>query len=172
VDAVSDDAPLPFKFETGTKNFEGAAGALAAVNYLAELGAKVNTNTALSTREKIVSAMLAIQNYEQKLSGYFISKISNIPNVQIYGIINSIGRSPTFAISSKDGRILPRDVSQKLADKGVRVTTTAGNFYGIKCMKGLLGGRYNDGIVRISMVHYNTLEDIDYLLSCLEVIFS
>ena len=57
--------PAESKLETGTGNFEGYAGALAAVEYLAELGARFGAvPESASRRARVVAGMRAIRAYE------------------------------------------------------------------------------------------------------------
>ncbi len=60
--------PADHKFQTGTGNFEGYAGAAAAVEYLADLGSRYGGAPArASRRERVVAGMRAIRAYEMDL---------------------------------------------------------------------------------------------------------
>src|SRR5258706_9778657 len=72
--------PAPGRYETGTGNFEGYAGALAAAEYLADLGATVGSVAAgASQRPTIVSGMAAVRGYEIELSRAVDRGPSRIP---------------------------------------------------------------------------------------------
>ncbi len=69
----------PDKFETGTKNHEGMAGTMAAVNYLADLGAELGASFAgdfpgfTGRRLQLKTALAAIRAYERPLVGKLIA---------------------------------------------------------------------------------------------------
>ena len=44
-----------------------------------------------------------------------------------------------------------------------------GEFYAWRCLKGL-GIEPNDGVVRVSMVHYNNIEEVNRLIDFLDTI--
>ena len=76
----ADDHP-PYKFETGTLNHEGIAGTRAAVEYLAQL-----TDAKGTRRERVVSGMTAIKEYEKTLSARLIAGLQQIKGLKIWGI--------------------------------------------------------------------------------------
>ena len=58
-----------------------------------------------------------------------------------------------------------KNISNKLIAKGI--ATRNDNFYAWRCLKAL-GINTNDGVVRVSMVHYNNLNDVDRLIKAFE----
>jgi selenocysteine lyase/cysteine desulfurase len=71
------------------------------------------------------------------------------------------GRVSTFALSV-DSRS-PRDAAERLGERGFAVWH--GNYYAVEVMKRL---GLPDGAVRVGIVHYNTADEVDRLLSALE----
>ncbi|MDP7197524.1 MAG: cysteine desulfurase, partial [SAR202 cluster bacterium] len=59
--------------------------------------------------------------------------------------------------------------SKKISDQLVKngIATRNDNFYAWRCLKAL-GIDVDDGVVRTSMVHYNTHEDVEKLISVLK----
>jgi cysteine desulfurase family protein (TIGR01976 family) len=57
---------LPSRWETGTQNYEGLAGLVAAINYLAQIGHRVLPGVK-NRREALLAAMIAIKQYERDL---------------------------------------------------------------------------------------------------------
>ncbi len=77
----------PDKWESGTKNHEGLAGVIAAVDYLAELGSVYGRALFSATRrEKLQAAWVEIERYEQMLIERLIGGIQVINGARIYGI--------------------------------------------------------------------------------------
>jgi selenocysteine lyase/cysteine desulfurase len=59
------------------------------------------------------------------------------------------------------------EISSELVKHGI--ATRNDNFYAWRCLKAL-GIDTEDGVVRTSMVHYNTHEDVDKLINALKKI--
>src|SRR5919197_5516139 len=77
--------PAEHRFETGTGNFEGQAGALAAVEYIADVGRSLDPAGAdTSRRQAILAGMGAIRDYEMHLFGRLAAGLRAIPGVRLY----------------------------------------------------------------------------------------
>jgi cysteine desulfurase family protein (TIGR01976 family) len=146
----------PTCWETGTPNFEGLAGVVATIEYLAELGHRV-TPTVSSQREALITAMVAIQEYERSLSQAIIPNLLEIPGVTIYGITDPhrlAWRTPTFSLRLEG--YSPRELAKALGDRGI--FTWNGNFYALNLTQ-RLGLEASGGLLRVGFVHYNTIEE-------------
>ena len=161
----------PYKFETGTLNHEGLAGTKAAIDYLCGIGQRYEDAFSsrfggFSGRRLLLKcAMAAIQEYERMLSEKLITGLQKIPAVKIYGITNTAQfdqRTPTVAV--RMAKQSPRAVAQRLAAENIYVWD--GDFYAVEVIK-RLGVAELGGVVRIGLVHYNTKEEMDRLLSVL-----
>ena len=123
--------PAHDRFETGTQNFEGIAGALAAVDYLRSVGARSGSTAAAagaSRRDELVGSMTAIAAYERDLSRRFLSEISGIPGLRVWGIADPAaspsGRRPSRSPStaSRRGRP-PRPSADRASTPGTATST-------------------------------------------------
>ncbi|GAB4417230.1 MAG: cysteine desulfurase-like protein [Anaerolineae bacterium] len=161
----------PYKFETGTANHEGIAGTLAAVNYLAELGRRYGEAFAAETaaytgrRQALKQAMRAIMAYERPLLIYLLTELQTIPGLTIYGITEPAllaERCPTVAFT-KTG-YTPRQIAAHLGQRGIFVWD--GNYLALSVTE-RLGLEGSGGMVRVGLVHYNTLAEVDRLLAAL-----
>jgi cysteine desulfurase family protein (TIGR01976 family) len=155
---------IPSRWETGTQSFESMAGLVATIDYLAELGRRIAPEVS-NRRDALVTAMTAIQTEERSLSHALISKLQQIPGVVIYGITDSNQfewRTPTLGIRVKG--FTPRELAKALGDRGI--CTWNGNFYALNLTQ-RLGIESSGGLLRIGLVHYNTAEEIQYLLDTL-----
>jgi selenocysteine lyase/cysteine desulfurase len=149
---------------TGTQNHEGIAGTLAAVEYLAALGRHV-TPSAAPRREAIQAAFAAIRAYEAELCGYLLRGLARLTRYRVWGIPDpdrSQERVPT--VSFTHTHKTAREVATFLADRGIFVWD--GNFYALPVSEAL--GREPEGMVRVGLLHYNTVEEVDRLLEALE----
>lgn len=159
---------VPSCWETGTQNHEGLAGLIETIHYLTELGNQIAPITA-SRREALVAAMTAIQTYEQELSQALITGLLQIPNLTLYGIKdeNQLNwRTPTVGVRFNNQA--PYSVAKQLGDRGI--FTWNGNFYALGLTE-KLGIETSGGLLRIGLVHYNTLEEIHRMLKALDEIF-
>ena len=141
---------------TGTQNHEGLAGTVAAIEHIASLGAQGTTG-----REQIVSAFEAIAAYERDLSSRLIDGLQAIGGVRVWGIVDPERfdeRVPTLSITHE--RVAPSEMARFLAEQGIFVWD--GNYYALPLSETL--GLEPDGTVRIGLLHYNTVEEVDRLL--------
>ena len=156
----------PDKWETGTKNHEGLAGLTAAVDYLAEIGSVYGRALfSASRREKLQSAWVEIERYEQMLIERLVGGIELLNRVRVYGITNRAdwkSRVPTVSIR-KEGTT-PEQLAKALAAENI--FAWSGNSYALGLSEAL-GVEESGGLLRVGLVHYNTLDEID---ECLRVI--
>jgi cysteine desulfurase family protein (TIGR01976 family) len=154
--------PAAHRFETGTGNFEGYAGALAAVEYLANLGVEFGGADARGTRRaKLVAAMGAIRTYELELYRRLATGLESIPGLRLFGITDPAEferRTPTAGFTLEG---LPaHEVATQLGDRGIAVWD--GDFYATGLVERL--GLAGEGLIRVGLTHYNTGDEVDRLL--------
>jgi cysteine desulfurase family protein (TIGR01976 family) len=125
-------------YEHGTMQHELLAGFVAAVEYVESLGWD------------------GITSHERELGQRFLDGLP--ANVRLYGPQTMDGRVSTFALTV-DGRT-PADVAEQLARRDIYVWH--GDYYAIEVMRRL---GLEDGAVRVGIVHYNTAEEVDSLLT-------
>jgi cysteine desulfurase family protein (TIGR01976 family) len=158
--------PAHDRFETGTQNFEGMAGVIAAVEYLAEIGSTYGDAAATDSRGKRVNAaMTAIRAYEMDNYRRLADRLEAIVGIRLYGIADRArfaDRTPTAALTL-DGHA-PRAISEALGREGI--ATWDGDFYatGLIQRLGLSGA---GGVVRIGLTHYNTADEVDRVVDAL-----
>jgi cysteine desulfurase family protein (TIGR01976 family) len=169
----ADNEP-PYKFETGTQNHEGIAGARAAIDYLASVGEKYGTAFAAKysqfsgRRLHLKTAIAAIKEYERGIFTKLMVGLRDIPGIHIYGItdLNRFAyRTPTVAFTI-DGKT-PREIAEYLGRNNIYVWD--GNYYALALME-KLGLEGHGGAVRVGLAHYNTAEEVDRLLEALKKI--
>jgi cysteine desulfurase family protein (TIGR01976 family) len=154
----------PECWETGTQVQELIAGIAAAVNYIADLG-RHSDPTVKNRREALLAAYRATRRYETTLVRRLIEGLLAIPGVQIFGITDPQRfdeRCSTLSIRLGDHH--PTEIATFLGDRGV--FTWDGNFYALNLSE-RLGVEQKGGVLRIGLVHYNTMEEVDRLLSAL-----
>ncbi len=156
---------LPGKWMTGTQSHESIAGAWAAVDYLADLGREVAASDGLDRRAALTAAFEHIVAYEQKLSKQLIVGLQKHPQLKIWGdsdLDRLNERVPTFSISH--AKIPSAQLADRLGKRGLFVWH--GNYYALNLSEQL--GLEPEGMVRIGAVHYNTPQEIEWLLASLD----
>jgi selenocysteine lyase/cysteine desulfurase len=167
---------VPQRWEWGTLNHECIAGITACVDYIGELGRRAQSHLsparAATRRAAIVAAFGEIHRYEHRLMERMIAGLSQIPGLKLYGITDRARfeqRCPTFAVRMVDlteGNT-PLALATKLGDRGF--FTWDGNYYALNLTE-CLDVEKTGGFLRIGLVHYNTVEEVDRLLGALREI--
>jgi cysteine desulfurase family protein (TIGR01976 family) len=156
----------PYKFETGTVNFEGIAGTRAAVEYLGRLGASSQASPATTRRERVVAGLRAGADYERGVNAHLLDGLAGIPGLRVRGITGRDRlheRVPTVAFTLEGHH--PRRIAEALADRGLFVWD--GHYYAVALVE-RLGLAASGGMVRVGLAHYNTVEEIDRLIEAVE----
>jgi cysteine desulfurase family protein (TIGR01976 family) len=146
----------PDRWENGTQVHEGIAGATAAVDYIAGLG-----GASESRRVRLENAWERICAVERQLCRELLAVLASIPRLRIHGITDRrrLGeRVPTVAFTV-DGTT-PRRVAEELDRRCINVWD--GNYYALEVVR-RLGLEHDGGMVRVGLVHYNTVEEIHRL---------
>jgi len=161
----ADDAP-PDKFETGTPNFEGMAGAAAAVEYLATVGRRFGEPPGTGAfRDEILRAFTAIETHERALTSHLIAGLQAIRGVRIYGITDPGRlRERVPVVSFTVDGVAPREVARRLGERAIFVWD--GDFYAVHAID-RLGLTEDGGLVRIGINHYNTRGEVDRCLNAI-----
>jgi cysteine desulfurase family protein (TIGR01976 family) len=159
-------APLapPDKWMTGTQSHEAIAGALAAVEYLADLGRTLTGNDSLPRRAALREAYREISLYEKALVARLLAGLDQMPEIKVWGI-NSPERidERVATVSFTHDRFTPAQMAEQLGHAGF--FTWHGNYYALHLTESL--GLEPDGMLRVGMLHYNTLTEVERFLEAL-----
>ncbi len=158
---------VPGRWESGTQVHELIAGIGAAVEYLAGLGWHSDPS-AKTRREALASAYRTTGAYETRLVWRLIDELQSIPGVRIYGITDpqrSAERCSTLSL--RIGNHHPTAMANYLGERGI--FTWDGNYYALNLSE-RLGVELQGGMLRIGLVHYNTMEEVERLLTALREI--
>ena len=129
---------LPYKFEAGTPNVEGAVGLEAAIDYLDGLG-----------RE-------AVREHEEELTRYSLRRLQEVPGLTLFGPPAAPARTGVFSFSLAG--VHPHDVAQWLDAAGVAVRA------GHHCAQPLHARLGVAATARASLGLYNLPEEVDRLV--------
>lgn len=157
---------IPYKFQPGNVNFELSYGMLGLCDYLSELTQyHYAEQTAPDLRNQMIQAFDLISVHEETLSSRLLDYLNSKSNVQVIGQSKAerAYRVPTisFVVDGINSSSIPSKIDRHHI--GIRY----GDFYAKRLME-YLGLAKQDGVVRVSMVHYNTIEEVDRLIETFE----
>jgi cysteine desulfurase family protein (TIGR01976 family) len=149
----------PGKIEAGTFIYENVAGMDAAIAYLETLAGHADDSDSRSNprRSRVSRAMHAIRSYERSLSLEMLKTLREC-GATIYGIADEervAERVPTLCFNLPN--VAPAKVTETMAQAGIGIRD--GHMYAPRLMT-RLRVPVEEGVVRASLVHYNTIEEI------------
>ena len=157
----------PGKWMTGTQSHEAIAGALAAVEYLADLGRTLLENDGLGRRAALREAYRAIGAYERSLTTRLLAGLDRMPEVKVWGPTRPEQMEQRVAtVSFTHDRFTARQMAEQLAQAGI--FTWHGNYYALNLTETL--GLEPEGMLRVGLLHYNTLAEVERLLEALHAL--
>jgi cysteine desulfurase family protein (TIGR01976 family) len=136
----ADPFPVSNRYETGTLAHELLAGFVAAVEYLDDVGWDF------------------VLEHERELGQQFLDGLP--AGWTLHGVPTMDGRVPTFALTHHS--LTPEEAATRLGERGFAVWH--GNYYAVEIMTRL---GLPDGAVRVGIVHYNTVKEVERLLDAL-----
>ena len=158
---------VPGKLEPGNTNYELTYGSTAIIDYLSSLGVRAGSDG--STRENIVAAFESITTHENILGERLLSYLRTRNDCRIIGLPKGDDprRVPTisFVIDSKD----PEQVCKKI--DLYKIAIRFGDFHARRLVEAL-GYADSKGVLRVSMTHYNTIEEVDALIEALQQVLA
>jgi cysteine desulfurase family protein (TIGR01976 family) len=156
---------LPDKWMTGTQSHEAIVGAMAAVDYLAELGRTLAGNTSLPRRAALAEAYREIGGYERTLVSRMLKGLAEIPEVKVWGITDFERIHERVAtVSFTHQRFTASQMAERFATGGF--FTWNGNYYALNFTETM--GLEPEGMLRVGMVHYNTTGEIERFLTAVQ----
>jgi cysteine desulfurase family protein (TIGR01976 family) len=154
---------VPQKMEPGNASYELAYSCVGVIDYLEAFAAAHGANT--TGRAAIEAAFGIIASHEEVLSERLLAHLRSRDDVTIIGspVADRAIRVPTisFVIDGQSSDAVVREIDK--TGIGIRF----GDFYS----RGLIDDLHlpnDDGVIRVSAVHYNTVEQIDRLIAALE----
>lgn len=115
-------------------------------------------------RFKKIFAILS--EHKTQLANEVLDTLRILPGVRIIGQDRAVTghRAPT--ISFVPGTVRPSDLAKRLAREKIAVRN--GHFYALRCVEALGIEDPEEGVLRISLVHYNTTDEVRRLTGCLQ----
>jgi cysteine desulfurase family protein (TIGR01976 family) len=160
------DDQVPEKFELGSGGFESAAGLLGLEKYFRAVG----KNMAGPAREVIADVYADIAEHEAKLTRTLLTYLAGKPRVQVIGEADprvADDRLPvvSFVVEDMDPEELVLELDKQ------KIGARWGHFYAVRLLDALDLLEYK-GVVRLSLVHYNSEAELARLKDVLDPILS
>ena len=136
-------APLPMKFEAGTQNFASAATLKPAIDFINLL----NNNK--------------LYIYTDEIRDYILQCLSEDKRIRLYGVPRGTSdeKIPLFSFTVES--VHHEDLALILDKMGIAVRS------GQMCAEPLMDRFGVTGMLRISLAPYNTIEEAEYFVKCL-----
>ena len=157
---------IPLTLNPGGPNHEELACLSGLTDYYEDLYNHHFSNQKLNLYEKAKEIFKLVYSHEEQLMEKLLSFLKSKNNIKLIGKSTHLRneRMPTVSFTVKDKSSL--SIAQAAGKNGIGIRN--GDFYAWRCLKGL-GIDTNDGVIRISMVHYNSMEEVEKLINFLEI---
>ena len=136
-------APLPMKFEAGTQNFASAATLKPAIEFIQSL----NDNELIK--------------YNNSIRDYLLEYFKSDSRIRLYGVPRGINEDKIPLFSFTVEGVHHEDLALILDKMGIAARS------GQMCAEPLMDRYGVSGMLRISIAPYNTLEEAEYFVKCL-----
>ena len=161
------EGDVPYTLNPGGPNHEELSCLVGIYEYFNNLYNHHFPDENNTLRKKIEKINELISNHEEQIANPLLEYLNSHNDIKLIGKkkIENKNRAPTIAFT------FVNQSSKKISDQLVKngIATRNDNFYAWRCLKAL-GIDVDDGVVRTSMVHYNTHEDVEKLISALKKI--
>ncbi len=148
---------IPNKLQPGNPNYELAWGCTAIRDYI----------EGLARRHDVIEPFDLIAAYEQQLADRLLTFLAGKPGVKVFGAPSSGSAERvstiSFVVVGRDSKAIVEAVDPH--GIGIRY----GHFYSVRLIEDL-GLAPQNGVVRVSMIHYNTEAEVDRLIQVLDTI--
>ena len=137
-------APLPLKFEAGTQNYASVATFKPAIEMVKLLS---NNN---------------LEKYNQSIRDYLLNYFLNDDRIMLYGVPRGTSDEKIPLFSFTVNGVHHEDLALILDKMGVAVRS------GQMCAEPLMNRFGVTGMLRVSVAPYNTMEEAEYFVKCLD----
>ncbi len=157
---------VPYKFEPGGVSHELVAGLMGILDYFAWVEAHHFGLPSANWRKSLARVFSLFAAHEHKLMTPLLDFICDHSDVvHLVGPTTPANRVPTLAFTVDGFR--PEEVAHALERH--KVAIRHGDFYARRAVEAL-GLRSSGGVARVSMVHYNTSEEVSRLIEGLSLL--
>ena len=155
----------PYTINPGGPNHEELVSLIGIYEYFDNLYNHHYNNTNVNILEKISKINNLISEHEEEIANPILNYLDSREDLNLIGKnkITNKNRAPTISFYSK--KKSSKEISNNLYR--YKIATRNDNFYAWRCLK-YLGINTDDGVVRLSMTHYNNSQDTINVLNALK----
>jgi len=155
---------VPYKFELGGSNHEGCAGLVGLGRYLNLVAGRPESDPC--GRDTIVAAFQRMGELELPLQARLIEWLGGRQGVQIVGP-GSVGPERVSLVSFRQAGRTSAGIAAGI--DATEVAVRHGHMYAYRLCRAL-GIDPADGVVRVSLLHYNTMAEVERLIEILDAV--
>lgn len=160
---------VPYKLQPGNFNFELTYSILGIIEYYQEFYSHhFNIRKSPPFRERLTRTFDLIATHEEKLASLLLDYLNKVPEIRIIGIPEADAARRVPTISFVHSRLKSDEIVEKV--DGHRLGIRFGDFYAKKLIQAL-NLEDKNGVVRVSLVHYNTAKEVRKLIGIFKGIF-
>ncbi len=155
----------PYTINPGGPNHEELVSLIGIYEYFQNLYNHHFENKNLSILDKIDKINNLISNHEEEIANPILKYLDSRKDLNLIGKnkIENKNRAPTISFYSN--KKSSKEISKNLLK--YKIATRNDNFYAWRCLE-YLGINTDDGVVRLSMTHYNNFQDTENAIRALE----
>jgi len=159
------ETDIPLKLNPGGPNHELTAALAGIADYFDLLHRHHFGDSNLPLRERVRQLFALFAEHEEEIAAPFVEYLAANPRIRLVGRATAAKdrRAPTFSFVV-EGRE-SGEIADALQSRGLGVRS--GDFYAARLIDAL-GLRDRGGVVRASMVHYNTADEAARLIAALD----
>ena len=156
---------IPYTLNPGGPNHEELCSLIGISEYFENLYNHHFEQSDLPKLDKIKKINNLICEHEEIIANKLLEYINTVKKIRLIGkkTIKKRNRMPTISFTVKD--MTSKEVSDSLIRCGIALRND--NFYAWRCLNAL-GIDTKDGVIRASMVHYNSIEDVEKIIAAIE----
>ena len=158
-----DKDKIPAKLEPGNANYELSYGSSGIVDYLVELGHQSGETG--SRRKQLEAAFQQIAHQETSLTERLLGYLRSRNDCSIIGIPDGANPNRVATISFTVEGHDPEQVCKQLDQ--FKIAIRFGDFHARRLVDSMGLSKAN-GALRVSMTHYNTIEEVDRVIAALK----
>ncbi|MFV9483680.1 cysteine desulfurase-like protein [Christiangramia sp. ASW11-125] len=163
-----DKDAVPYKLQPGNFNFELTYAVSGITDYYTELHDHHFDGKDLQFKEKLNKTYELISAHEEKLATRLLDYLNSISEIKIIGQTSAAAEKRVPTISFVHNNFRSNEIVEAVDPHNIGIRF--GDFYAKKLIHDLQLEDKN-GVVRVSLVHYNTLEEVDKLIEVFKTIF-
>lgn len=157
----------PYKFQPGNVNYELAYGLKGVVEYLCQISNHSADKAVAINRSNLAQGFDMIAQHESNLMQLLLDFIATKPQLRVIGE-NSVDPNKRVAtLSFVHDSMDSKDIVEAVDPHHIGIRF--GDFYAVELIK-TLGLAEQNGVVRISLAHYNTEAEVEKLIGVLGVV--